>query len=96
MILGPNIIGTALSPNITGRFSITTQNQNYGWLPIAYTEGCFIKEQKGKGTGVNSNSALAIEDSIVAILRASSSNSIYKNNAVVQPKSLVLNHVIKY
>ena len=85
-----------LLPNITGRFSITTQNQNYGWLPIAYTEGCFIKEQKGKGTGVNSNSALAIEDSIVAILRASSSNSIYKNNAVVQPKSLVLNHVIKY
>ena len=85
-----------LGPNITGKFSITTQNQKYGWLPIAYTEGCFIKELKGKGTGVNSNSALAVEDSIVAILRASSSNSIYKNNAVVQPKSLVLNYVIKY
>ena len=85
-----------LLPNITGKFSITTQNTSYGWLPLAYTEGCFIKEQKGKGTGVNSNSALAIEDSIVAILRASSSNSIYKDKEVVQPKSLVLNYVIKY
>ena len=85
-----------LGPNITGKLSITTQNQKYGWLPIAYTEGCFIKEQKGKGTGVNSNNALAVEDSIVAILRASSSNSIYKDKEVVQPKSLVLNYVIKY
>lgn len=85
-----------LLPNITGKFSITTQNISYGWLPLAYTEGCFIKESKSKGTGVNSNSAIAIEDSLVAILRASSSNSIYKNNAVVQPKSLVLNYVIKY
>lgn len=85
-----------LGPNITGRFSITTQNASYGWLPIAYADGCFIKDQKGKGTGVNLNSALAIEDSIVAILRASSSNSIYKDKEVVQPKSLVLNYVIKY
>ena len=85
-----------LGPNITGKFSFTTQNSSYGWLPIAYTEGCFIKDQKIDCTGVISNSALALNDSVLAILRASSSNSIYKDKEVVQPKSLVLNYVIKY
>ena len=85
-----------LGPNITGKISFTTQNSNYGWLPLAYTEGCFIKEQKQNGTGVKTDSSLALNDSLLALFRASSSNSIYKDKSIVQPNSLVFYYIIKY
>lgn len=80
VILGPNIIGTALSPNIKAdgcMIHYDDVSNTHHMIVISATQYAYPLYTS---FGFN----------------ASRSNTIYSNSKTVQPRSLVFNYVIKY
>ena len=60
-----------------------------------YASGAFSKSKLQGGNKINSATTPGTGD-INITLDASSNNAMYKNNSTVQPRSLILNYVVKY
>ena len=86
MMLGPNITGTIEAASATGTHAVFTN-----------TTGAFsVGGNKRPTFPASVPATVEVIRNTSVDLNASHSSSIYGNSTTVQPKSLILNYVIKY